>query len=182
MEPLIVLAKAAAATSAATTPLWVTVLVGIVGAVATLLVALGGAIAKDRARRRENHAAAVRTLIGWRELPYQLRRRVDDSDSEIARLRDLAHTLQRDISYYETLLTSENRHLGRAYAAAAGAIKQDASDHIKDAWTGPPADGPAGQVLDNWGPGAPNGKLQVLLDELPWRFGWRRLVPRSFRS
>lgn len=182
MEPLIVLAKEATATSAATTPLWVTVLVGIGGALATLLVALGGAMAKDRARRRENHAAAVRTLIGWHELPYQIRRRVDDSDTEIARLRDLAHGLQQRICYYEALLTSENKHLGRAYADAAAAIRQGASDHIKDAWNGPPADGPAGQDLNNWGPGAPNSTLHVLLDELPWRFGWRRWVPRRLRS
>lgn len=180
MEPLIS-PLAAAASDSASLPLWVTVLVGVAGAIATTFVALSGAIARDRTRRRENHAAAMRALLGWHELPYQIRRRVNDSDTEIARLRDLAHGLQQDISYYKALLFSENRHLGRCYEQATDGIKTATSEHIKDAWQAPPGNGPAGQVLDGWGPGRPNGDLQLLFDELPWRFGWRRVVPRRWR-
>ena len=162
-------------------PLWVTVLVGVAGAIATTFVALSGAIARERARRRENHAAAMRALLGWHELPYQIRRRVNDSDTEIARLRDLAHALQQDISYSQALLASESRHLGEAYARATAGVKRATGEHIKDAWRNPPGGGPEGQVLDEWGPGSPNGDLQCLFDELPWRFGWRRLVPRRIR-
>ncbi len=180
MELLISLAATPPA-GGASTPLWVTVAVGVAGAVAAMLVALVGAIAKDRARRRENHAAAVKTLIGWHELPYQIRRRLNDSDAEVSRLRDLAHTLQQDISYFETLLTSESEHLGRAYAAAAAGIKTRGGDFIKEAWRTPPAEGPEGQVIDDWGPGSPHGDLLAFLDEVPMRFGWRRLVPRGRR-
>lgn len=181
MEPLIILAATSPATGAST-PLWVTVLVGLAGAVATMLVTLGGAIAKDRSRRRETHAAAVKTLIGWHEFAYQVRRRLNDSDAEIARLRDVAHTLQQEISYYEVLLTSENEHLGRAYGEAAAGIKARSSDFIREAWRSLPAGKPEGQVLEDWGPGPPNGDLRALLDELPMRFGWRRLVPRRLRG
>ena len=182
MEPLTILANTTAPSGGASTPLWVTILVGVVGAVATLLVALAGAIAKDRARRRENHATAVRTLIGWNELPYQIRRRLSDAPAEIARLRDIAHTLQQDVSYHETLLTSENQHLGQAYASAAAAIRERAGAFISQAWATPPAAGPESQVLgDDWGPGPPTGDLQKFLDELPYRFGWRRLLPRKVR-
>lgn len=181
MDPLIFKA-AASSGGGATTPLWVTVAVGVAGAVATLLVALGGAIGKDRSRRRENHAAAVRALFAWHELPYQIRRRLNDEDEEIARLRDLGHALQQDLAYYEALLTSENAHLGRAYTDAKAAIKEATRDVIAEAWQSPPAGGPDGQVLNGWGPGAPASALPSLLDELPWRFGWRRAVPRWARG
>ena len=181
VDPLIIQA-AASSGAGATTPLWVTVAVGVAGAVATLLVALGGAIGKDRSRRRENHAAAVRSLLAWHELPYQIRRRLNDEYEEIARLRDLGHALQQDLTYYEALLTSENPHLGRAYTDAKAAIKEATSDAIAEAWQSPPADGPTGQVLNGWGPGAPADALQALLDELPRRFGWRRAIPRWVRG
>lgn len=181
MDPLIIQA-AASSGGGATTPLWVTVAVGVAGAAATLLVALGGAIGKDRSRRRKNHAAAVRTLLAWHELPYQIRRRLNDDGEEIARLRDLGHALQQDLAYYEALLTSENAHLGRAYTDAKAAIKEATRDDIAEAWQSPPANGPDGQVLDGWGPGAPADALHALLDELPWRFGWRRSIPRWARG
>lgn len=180
MEPLNVLAMAES-TSSASTPWWVTVFVGAIGAVATLLVALGGAIAKDRARRREIHASAARTLIGWNELPYQIRRRLSDNENEIGRLRDLAHSLQQDISYYDTLLTSEGRALGKAYSEATKAVKLRTKDSIAEAWQTPPAAGPGGMVLDGWGPGMTNDDLRPFLQELPYRFGWRRLIPRWAR-
>jgi hypothetical protein len=180
VDPLTI--QAAASGGGATTPLWVTVAVGVAGAAATLLVALGGAIGKDRSRRRETHAAAVRTLLAWHEMPYQIRRRLNDEDEEISRLRDLGHALQQDLAYYEALLTSENAHLGRAYIDAKAAIKGATCDVIAEAWRAPPADGPDGQVLNGWGPGAPADALQTLLDELPWRFGWRRAIPHRVRG
>ncbi len=180
MDLLII--QAAASGTGATTPLWVTVAVGVAGAAATLLVALGGAIGKDRSRRRENHAAAVRTLLAWHELPYQIRRRLNDDDEEIGRLRDLGHALQQDLAYHEALLVSENAHLGRAYTDAKIAIKEATRDYVAEAWQSPPANGPDGQVLDGWGPGAPADALHALLNELPWRFGWRRAIPRWVRG
>jgi hypothetical protein len=179
---LLIIQAAAASSGGATTPLWVTVAVGVAGAAATLLAALGGAIGNDRSRRRENHAAAVRTLLAWHELPYQIRRRLTDEDEEIARLRDLGHALQQDLAYHEALLRSENAHLGRAYSDAKTAIKEATRDAIAEAWQAPPADRPDGQVLNGWGPGAPADALQTLLHELPWRFGLRRAFPRWARG
>lgn len=172
MEALILAAQQAGST----TPLGVTVAVGVAGAVATLLVAVGGALAKERSRRREMYANAVRALIGWAEYPYQIRRRTSDNVDELARLRDCGHDLQQDLEYFSSVLSADKPFLGDLYTDVAARIKRRTGPWIQQAWESQPVTDPEAMNLNGWGPHPPEAELRVLRQAIRNRFGWKRLA------
>lgn len=156
---------------------WATpVLVAVVGATATLLVAIGGAVARERRRRREMYAGAVRVLIGWIEYPYQVRRRTSDDAEELGRLRDIGHELQQDLAYQQALLTGDSKNLGDLYGAVVARVKAQTAPWLAEAWRSAPVSEPAGMILGDWGAGVFHGELATLRTAIGARFGWRRFA------
>lgn len=159
-----------------TVPLWATILVGVAGAGAALLVALAGRISEERNRRRDLYAEAVKTLIAWTEYPFQVRRRTSDEPDELRRLVDRGHDLQEGLAYHETWLAADKAFLGDLYGDVVARVKERTHDPIADAWTGPPRDSPTKMNLGDWWTPDFTEELDTLRGAIANRFGWRRLL------
>jgi len=158
----------------------VPITVAIIGLAGSLIVAvmtfIFSRIADASARRRDGYAAATRTLVAYCEYPWRIRRRTSDAPDELARLADLGHGLQQDLSYYESWTRSENNWVGRVFAEVRQDLAAVIAPVCKEAWQGSPVTSAAWMTLGDWGPCGLDEPLQRFQTAVAFRFGWRRLA------
>lgn len=166
----------AAEATAASTPLWVTLVVGLAGATATGAVYVAGRIAQERNRRRDLYGRAVRAVIAWTEYPYQIRRRVSDAPQVLAQLVATGHQLQQDLAYFHTWLATDKPSLGNLYGDVVQNVKERCGESLEDAWAADPIMESSDMVLSGWGPEDCAPEIDRLQKGTAARFGWRRVV------
>jgi hypothetical protein len=122
------------------------IMVASITALATLLVAVVGALAayfaSKRERRRILYSEATRAAVRWKEMLYRVRRRTKDQTSELVAH---FHSLQDDLSYYQAWVGNDAAIMKRSYDRLVSEIKSATEELITEAWGAPirPAPGNA---------------------------------------
>lgn len=166
----------AAEATAASTPWWVSLVIGLAGATATGAVYVAGRIAQERNRRRDLYSRAVRAVIAWVEYPYQIRRRTSNDPEVLAELAATGHRLQQDLAYFQAWLSTDKPSLGILYGDVVGNVKMRCSAALEEAWAADPIAEPSDMVLKGWGPGDCTAEVERLQEGIAARFGWRRAL------
>ena len=152
----------------------VPVVVAVLTAVGTLLVTRAGDAANQR---RDRYAQCIQTLVAWVELPYRIRRRVDDEPVTLTALASRAHDLQEQLAANRVWIATDSPRLAAVYEQAAAEIQNLAAPFLQEAWRSAPITRAADMVLGQWGPGqASAGPLMRVQHGVSGRFGWRRLI------
>jgi hypothetical protein len=111
------------------------VLIAILGACATVLVAiiagLWAYLAGKREQRRLLYSEAVKAAVGWKEMLYRVRRREKGQERELI---NKFHDLQDQIAYYQAWIGSESEHMQRSYDRLVAAVKERTESLITAAW------------------------------------------------
>jgi len=112
---------------------------------AALLAAFGAALlfllgqrAVDRSRKRELCGKAIAEALAWLELPYRIRRRLDDNAETLRAMTDRIHQLQESLLFYSSWLRVELPEAHDDYTSLLGAIKSGTRASIQEAWRMPP--------------------------------------------
>jgi hypothetical protein len=152
-------------------------LLGLVGVLATVAVStISGRWAQATNRRRDAYAAAVKTLVGWAEYPYRIRRRTSDDPNELARLVGIGHDLQEQLRCHQTWIATESHRVAGVYREALAAITAQVAPACNDAWASPPITTSADMNLGDWGPHDTLPSILRLQSAIAGRFGWRRVA------
>jgi hypothetical protein len=160
-------------------------LLGLVGVIATAAVSIiSGRWAQATNRRRDAYAAAVKTLVGWAEYPYRIRRRTSDDPNELARLVGIGHDLQEQLRCHQTWIATESHRVAGVYREALEVITAQVAPACNDAWAYPPITSSADMNLGDWGPQDILPSILRVQSAIACRFGWRRVtsllgIPRS---
>ncbi len=112
-----------------------------VAALVSLLTLWVAGQREARQRRRRTYAEALAAGVAYREFPYAIRRRRDDTPSEErVRLSEALRQIQRELAFHEAWIRLEG---GAATAAAFEALisetRKTAGSEMHDAWMAPPA-------------------------------------------
>jgi hypothetical protein len=152
-------------------------LLGLVGVIATVAVStISGRWAQATNRRRDAYAAAVKTLVGWAEYPYRIRRRTSDDPNELARLVGIGHDLQEQLRCHQTWIATESHRVAGVYREALATIAAQVAPACNDAWASPPITTSADMNLGDWGPHDILPSILRLQSAIACRFGWRRVT------
>lgn len=115
------------------------VIVAIIAAAVTFLAFLGDRYRDALARRRKLAAAALSDALLWLELPYRIRRRVDNDPPTLAALAERMHGLQERQVLHKSWLEVEIPAAHQSYVALLEAVKEQVGTHMRDAWESEPA-------------------------------------------
>jgi hypothetical protein len=160
-------------------------LLGLVGVITTAAVSIiSGRWAQATNHRRDAYAAAVKTLVGWAEYPYRIRRRTSDDPGELARLVGIGHDLQEQLRCHQTWIATESHRVAGIYREALEVITAQVAPACNDAWASPPITTSADMNLGDWGPRDILPSILRVQGAIAGRFGWRRVTsllgfPRS---
>lgn len=117
-------------------------------AAAAITAAIVGVLAtyihNKSSRRREMYGQAIRSVVGWTEMPHRVRRRGDD---EGPGLRERFHQLQEELACHRGLIGSESKYVERSYIRLVAAAKRVAKEPIRVAWADP-GEGSPDEELD----------------------------------
>lgn len=147
---------------------------GVLGSVVTRAI---DAIGQAAERRRDRYADTVGHLVAWMEVPYRIRRRVDDTPETLARLADAIHDLQEHLANDRGWVTSENHATASRYRDACDETRKVVQVLAQAAWALPPADAPTRMNVDDLPPidrTAADRAIDRYRTSIAWRFGWRR--------
>jgi len=112
-------------------------LVAGIGATATVLVAVIGALAtyfsSKRDRRRVLYSNAVKAAVAWKEQLYRVRRRRAGDDVAAALVQSF-HELQDELTYQQAWIGSESKYMGRSYDRLVRGVKTKTEPQITAAW------------------------------------------------
>jgi hypothetical protein len=115
----------------------------IIAAIIAASVATFGYVITARAKlleqRRRTYAAALAAVEAYKQLPYRIRRRPDDSSATRGALGTAISDIQRDLDFYRRLLDLDSPKLGNAYYALVQASRDQGKQHRDEAWKQPPA-------------------------------------------
>lgn len=113
-------------------------LIAVIGASATILVALFGVLAAylsvRRDRRRALYGEATRAAVAWNEQLYRVRRRRAGDE---ASLIEHFHQIQDDLAHYQAWIGSESRLMKRSYDRLVLGSKSATQSLINEAWEQP---------------------------------------------
>lgn len=155
----------------------------LVGAAATIAVAvlsaLAAYLATKRDRRRALYADAVQTIAGWNEMLYRVRRRTaTDAPDLVTRF----HELQDKLTYFCAWIGSESKYMTRSYNRLVMEVKDATEDLIQAAWDEPVRPSPAKALPNDIHPDISKflnrfaQDCRSHLSPLPWRriaVAWR---------
>jgi hypothetical protein len=118
-----------------------TVAVGLIAALSAIGVYVLGQRAASRDRKRELCGKAIAHALAWMELPYRIRRRVDNNPDTLRTLADRIHELQESLLFYSSWLRVELPQAHDEYQSLVNAVKQATRASVRDAWcTNPSAE------------------------------------------
>lgn len=92
---------------------------------------------RERNNRRKLYAEALQSALGWREMLYRVRRRQKGKDDEKT-ITELFHDLQEKLDYYDGLIWSHSKSLGRSYRKLVKKVKLTTQPLIREAWENDP--------------------------------------------
>jgi hypothetical protein len=149
---------------------------GVVGSVVTRAL---DSLSRAADRRRERYAATAEHLVAWLEVPYRIRRRVDDDPRTLAALAESFHDLQEHLANDQAWVSAESRYTSGAYAKACAETRTVVQSLAGTAWELPPANSPRRMSVTDLPRVDRNGvdaALAAYRSSIAWRFGWRRAV------
>lgn len=153
----------------------------------TQLIALGAVAAGAaltyffaiRQRRMDEKKAtcarAVTNAVAWLELPYRIRRRVNDNSDTLHAIADHMHELQERLLFDQNWMLIELSQATDAYAALVDAVKRGAEQPIRDAWLAPPIQNPKEMNVGSLGIPSVELELNKFAHEVRRRLTWWRL-------
>jgi hypothetical protein len=83
---------------------------------------------------------ALADVIAWKELPYRIARRFDDSADSKRQIVSEFHALQQALENHMAWIRITDEDVFQAYDALVRGVRQGCEAHIKDAWTNGPQD------------------------------------------
>lgn len=98
-------------------------------------------IEQERARRdrlREQYAEAFRAYASYREFPYVVRRRIDDSGAERVRISEALREIQERLTFWQAWMGLESASAAREYRKLIDATRDIAGNAMRRAWELPP--------------------------------------------
>jgi hypothetical protein len=140
--------------------------------VVALLSALAAYLASKRDGRRTLYSEAVQVIVGWKEMLYRVRRRIDDQTGDLV---TAFHELQDKLTYYQAWIGGESMYMSRSYARLVHEIKGETEALIWKAWDEPVRAAPGKAMPDDLHPDispyvdAFAADLRSHLSPLPWR-------------
>ena len=127
--------------------------------------------------RRKLYANAYKTVMAWQEMLYRVRRRASGIDEE-RKLIDRFHDLQEEINYYQGLVSSEGKSMGKSYKKFVGSMKRANVDLIQLAWEAPIRKPKDGTPKDEEHPNPNKIAEDFLQDSRQWLAWWQ--LPKIF--
>ena len=115
------------------------VLAAAIAAFATILLHWSNQREVRRGRQRALCGKAISEVLAWLELPYRIRRRVDDAPDTLRGLVDRMHKLQESLLFYRGWLQVELPEAHEEYLSLVAAVKAAASSAIQEAWQSLPS-------------------------------------------
>ena len=103
--------------------------------------------AAAHSRKREACASAIADALQWLEIPYRIRRRVDDQPETIAAITGHIHGLQESILFHLSWLRVELPAAHDEYHQLVTAVKTGTGKVIQESWESAPAHDPKNQNL-----------------------------------
>ena len=100
-------------------------------------------------RKRRACAEAVADALAWLELPYRVRRRLDDEPVTLTALADRMHHLQERLTFHDNWLRIELPSARPKYCALVDQVKTAARQSLRDAWTAGPLSGPGSMNMND---------------------------------
>jgi len=138
--------------------------------------------AQQRDRRRTLYAEAYRVALGWNEMLYRIRRRIDGPE-QMAALVEQFHSLQEQITFYQGWITTESPGLGRSYDRLVRHVKSETEELIRQAWRrsgrAPDHDAPADEKHPNIRPECSRFLADVRDHLSPWPWSRHRVETRN---
>ena len=149
----------------------------IAAAVALFLHFLGQRKAV-RDRKREICARAVADALDWLELPYRIRRRVDDEPATLKELADRTHDLQEALDFHLSWLRVDLPKAYEKYDGLVSAVKSASASAMAAAWEASPVADPAQMIIGDLGIDKSNvdSRISDLVHEIRHELGWRKLL------
>jgi hypothetical protein len=157
--------------------------VAVIGAVATVSVALVGGLAayfsSKRDRRRQLYGEAVRAAMAWQELLYRVRRRAEDESRELVHR---FHEAQDQLTYFQAWMASDSKYMSRSYDRLVKDVKAETIGLIREAWQAPVRAIPGDAQPGDRHPDLDAARQRFMTDvrshlsPLPWRraaMAWR---------
>lgn len=92
---------------------------------------------RERNKRKEVYAEALQAALAWREMLYRVRRRQTTKEDERA-ITDQFHNLQERLDYYDGLVWSHSKSLGRSYRKLVKKVRSSTLPLIRKAWKAKP--------------------------------------------
>jgi hypothetical protein len=89
-------------------------------------------------RKRKACAEALTDALEWLELPYRIRRRLDDTSTTLALLRDHINALQARLAFHDSWLLVELPDAHARYRQLVNSIKGATHEAIFGAWKAEP--------------------------------------------
>ena len=116
---------------------WVIGLVAGSSVLAAIITHYLGNNANERSKRRKLYAEALQVALGWREMLYRVRRRQPTSEDEKT-ITAQFHNLQERLDYYDGLIWSYSKSLGRSYRRLVKKVRKTSLPLIREAWKNKP--------------------------------------------
>lgn len=127
--------------------------------------------------KRALYAFAFKTALSWQEMLYRVRRR-DSSDEEERNLINKFHDLQEEMNYYQGIMSSEGKAIGKSYKKFLTSVKRANVELIQEAWETTPRKPKDGTPEDESHPNINKHAEVFLVDVRDWLSWWQ--VPKLF--
>lgn len=151
-------------------------------AIATLVGALASGLVtyivqhryETRRLRREGYGEAVAALYAWYEYPFQIRRRLSNSEETLDRLVQLGNENQQRIARSLAWMALDSNVSYIHYQELVAKVKGKVSKHIQEAWSVSFIQRPEDINLGSWSPESIDSIVKEFLDNLSSRNRWRK--------
>lgn len=127
--------------------------------------------------RREGYGEAIAALYAWYEYPFQIRRRVSDSQETLDRLVQLGNENQQRIARSLAWMAIDSNDAYVHYHELVKQVKAITAEYIKEAWKLPPTRNSIDLNLGSWIPETIDDKAKEFLDHIsPAKFNADRYI------
>lgn len=117
---------------------WAILIVGVLTAVASVWAYILQSKATRKAQERLLFAQAFAAVTSWKELPYRVARRTDDSPESHKALIDEFHRLQLELEQHLAWVQVADHEIGRKFDRLVKETKRQCSPHFEAAWAQEP--------------------------------------------
>lgn len=146
----------------------------LAGGIATLLLTR---YFERTTERRKLYATAFKTVLSWQEMLYRVRRRAP-GDEEERKLIAKFHDLQEELNYYQGIMSSESKAMGKSYRKFVNDVKRENVQLIQEAWEQPVRKPKDGTPKDEKHPDINKIAEDFLRDTRNWLAWWQ--IPKLF--